>query len=604
MRDNDLLTTSQFYEFGVFRLDAGEEQLFVDTEPVRLAPKLVKCLILLVEGNGRTINKDEFFEKVWTDTFVEDNALSYTISQLRKTLAEFDSDGKYIDTIPRRGFRFVAEVKHQPVSKIEEIVLSRHSVEEVWLEESIDTAPTLEADRQPRSGSGRRFNLIWLLPVGLVLVIAAGVWLYPKMRPRQNAVVPSQTSPPAAHTSFAADEKVTTDFGYKVEKARAVALQPDGKIVVGGWAGDNEGTSDLAIARYGADGQLDQTFSGDGKVITEIGPLSDVIYAVAVQDDGKILAAGVSFGGDATRRFCVVRYKTDGALDAAFDGDGVVTMNVGTAQRDTAYAIAVQPDGKIVIAGSASNFVSAPSTLVPSNDFALVRLNADGSRDPAFGTDGAVTTNFGNGVDIAYAVAVQLDGKIVAAGTSTNGSNNDFTLARYNPDGTLDQTFGSGGRVRTDFFAGDDMITSMALQTDGKIVVAGYALKSTVADFASARYTPDGSLDNGFNGNGKVTLDIDDGYDVALGIRLQTDGKIVLGGQANIRSTPEMALVRLGPDGRTDESFGEKGKARIAFETPGEAWGLVLLPDSFALLVGSTGDSKISDFVLARYPID
>lgn len=601
MRNANSLTASQFYEFGVFRLDADAEELFIDAQAVKLAPKVLRCLILLVESNGKTITKDRFFEKVWPDTFVEDNALSYAISQLRKSLSEFDKDTTYIETVPRRGFRFVAEVRKIAPSLTDEIILQRHRVEEVWLEESIESEtpdPSIKMLPLKRTRGGRR---VWVVSALLLFVAVAGVGGFVYVRNRAS----TETGPLSTRqTSFADDGKVITDFGHRVEKARSVAVQPDGKIVVGGWAGDSEGTSDFAVARYNPNGELDQTFSDDGKVTTVIGPLSDVIYAVAVQPDGKILAAGVNFGGDATRRFCIVRYKPDGALDAGFDGDGIVTLNVGKTLRDTAYAIALQTDGKIVVAGSSSNFLVATSSArVSSNDFGLLRLNADGSPDTGFGTEGMVATNFGYGVDIAYAVALQADGKIIAAGTSTNGANNDFTLARYDGDGTLDETFGSGGKVRTDFFSGDDMITSLALQPDGRIVVAGYATKNTAGDFALARYTDDGSLDNSFNGNGKLTFDIDDGDDVAIAVKLQPDGKIVLAGQANIRSASEFALARFNTDGKIDESFGRGGKTRISFDGPAEAWGLALLSNGYALSVGSAGDSKLSDFALARVPL-
>jgi uncharacterized delta-60 repeat protein len=601
MRNANSLTASQFYEFGVFRLDPDAEELFVDSQAVRLAPKVLRCLIVLVESNGKTITKGRFFEKVWPDTFVEDNALSFAISQLRKGLSEFDKDTIYIETVPRRGFRFVAEVRKIVPPETDEIILQRHTVEEVWLEESTGSEPNNY--RQVAAVEKKRRFWIALMSLLFVAVAGAGGFFYfrDQAGAKRDIVPPSALAP---KHSFADDGKVTTDFGYRVEKARAVAVQSDGKIVVGGWAGETEGTSEFAIARYTELGELDGAFGRDGKVITAIGAHSDVIYAVAIQPDGKIVAAGVSFGGEATRRFCVVRYKPDGALDAAFDSDGIVTLNIGTNQRDTAYAVALQPDGKVVVAGSSSSQVVADGARFPSNDFGLIRLNADGSSDDTFGKDGAVTTNFGYGVDIAYAVALQPDGKIVAGGHSTNGSNNDFSLARYNSDGTMDDAFGTGGKVRTDFFAADDMITSLTLQPDGKIVVAGYAQISTVADFALARYTEDGSLDNSFNGNGKVTLDIDEGYDVALGVKIQPDGKIVVGGQANARNSPEFAFARFSIDGKIDESFGRTGKSRISFEKPGEAWGLVLLPNGYALSVGTAGDSKLSDFAMARVPLD
>ncbi len=590
MRNGNSLKTSAVFEFGVFRLN---DELSMGRETVKLPPKVLRCLTLLVEKNGKTVTKDEFFAEVWPDTFVEDNALSYTISQLRKSLAQYDKETKYIETVPRRGFRFVADVKAAARKQSDELILQRHRVEEVWFEETIDAeSPRTATNYRPL----KRTSRAWIAASAMLLTAVAGASIYLGSRA-------SSTNSADSRSSFAANNKVLTDFGFKAEKARAVALQPDGKFVVGGWAGDVEGTSDFAVARYNPDGSLDPNFGGDGKVITAIGPLSDIIYAVALQPDGKILAAGVSFGGPENRRFCIARYKSDGALDAGFDGDGIITLNIGTTLRDTAYAIALQPDGKIIIAGSASRFIVTNNERFPSNDFGLLRLNPDGSPDATFGINGAVITNFGHGVDIAYSVALQADGKIIAAGNSTNGANNDFALARYSSDGSLDETFGSGGKVRTDFFTGDDMVTSIAIQSDGRIVVAGYALTNGVSDFALARYVDDGSLDNSFNGNGKVTLDIDSGNDVALGIQLQPEGKIVAAGQVNIRSATEFGLVRFNADGTLDEEFSGQGKTRLSFGMPGEAWGLILLPDGFALLVGNAGDGKSSDFAIARFAL-
>jgi uncharacterized delta-60 repeat protein len=190
-----------------------------------------------------------------------------------------------------------------------------------------------------------------------------------------------------------------------------------------------------------------------------------------------------------------------GNLDTTFDGDGLVTTNFAAAAE--ARGLAIQGDGKIVVAGR----VDAPG----SRDFALARYNTDGSLDPALDTDGKVTTDFDAGLDFGYAVAIQADGKIVTAGYADVSGSRDFALARYNPDGSLDTAFDGDGKVTTDFAGSADVAWGMVIQGDGKIVVAGLADVSGTGDFALARYNPDGSLDTAFEGDGRVTTDVDAG---------------------------------------------------------------------------------------------
>ena len=179
--------------------------------------------------------------------------------------------------------------------------------------------------------------------------------------------------------------------------------------------------------------------------------------------------------------FALARYNADGSLDTSFDSDGKLTTNVYG--NDVAYAISIQSDGKIVVAGSSGNALS--------RSFSLARYNADGSLDSTFDSDGKLTTSFG-GFAYAYGVAIQSDGKIVVAGGVANDlspTNSDFALARYNPDGSLDTTFDSDGKLTTNL-GGIDYGRSIILQPDGRIIVAGYAMN----DFAVARYYP-GTID-------------------------------------------------------------------------------------------------------------
>jgi len=236
--------------------------------------------------------------------------------------------------------------------------------------------------------------------------------------------------------TFGTGGKVTTDIQGDFDKARAVAIQADGKIVVAGSA-LNGANIDFAVLRYNTDGSLDTTFGTDGKVLTPVLDSDDFALAVAIQPDGKIVAAGLAVTG--ADDIAVVRYNTDGSLDTTFDGDGKATFSILVGFNDIANAVAIQPDGKIVLAGSTNNG--------SDDDFAVIRLNPNGSLDSTFNAIGISTFAILDNDDVANAVVLQPDGKIVIAGFTDNGQDTDFAAARLNPNGSLDLSFGVGGKV-------------------------------------------------------------------------------------------------------------------------------------------------------------
>ena len=321
--------------------------------------------------------------------------------------------------------------------------------------------------------------------------------------------------------------KMITNSNNNGDHARSVAIQSDGKIVLAG-AGDNTGNDDFALYRYNTDGSLDSSFGTGGKVFTAVGSGNDFAYSVAIQTDGKIVVAGYS-----NQDFALVRYNTDGSLDTSFGTGGKVTTEVGSGTA-RAYSVAIQTDGKIVAAGYSTS---------GNQDFALVRYNTNGTLDSNFGTGGKVTTDIGSG-DIAQSVAIQTDGKIVVAGYSDNGSNADFALVRYNTDGTLDTNFGTGGKVITAIGSSTDAAYSVAIQSDGKIVAAGFSDNGSNADFALVRYNTDGTLDTTFDSDGKVITAIGSGTDEARSVAIQSDGKIVAAGHSENGNYYDFALVR------------------------------------------------------------
>jgi len=213
-------------------------------------------------------------------------------------------------------------------------------------------------------------------------------------------------------------------------------------------------------------------------VTVAIGTGNELGYGIAVQRDGKIVVSGYYTNG-ASADTALLRFDQNGVLDPSFDSDGIVSSTFSP-DTDEALSLALQPDGKIVIAGCIRN--GAP------NDFLLARYNENGSLDMAFAGTGFRIIPIGPAADIALSVAVQPDGKIVAAGFSSNGSNNDFGVVRVNANGSMDNTFGGDGRVTTAFAVSTDSANAVAIQADGKIVVAGRAVIGSAAQFGVARY--------------------------------------------------------------------------------------------------------------------
>jgi uncharacterized delta-60 repeat protein len=341
--------------------------------------------------------------------------------------------------------------------------------------------------------------------------------------------------------TFSGDGKVTTNIAGS-EAAFGVALQADGKIVAAGFA-FVAGNSVFALARYNADGTLDTTFSGDGKATTDFAAGNERAWDVAIQLDGKIVAAGEfrEQGSDETR-FALTRYNADGTLDSSFDGDGRVLTDFAPEFTDAqAHALAIQVDGKIVAAGEASRG-GDPET----GRFALARYNTDGTLDTTFSGDGRVRTDFrlpcpfDCSADIASDVAIQANGKIVAAGVAEF---HRFALARYNPDGRLDGSFSNNGKVMTRF-PGGSSAQGVAIQADGKIIAAGGTFDpGRLRAFALARYNRGGRLDTTFSGDGKLQTNFTRRDDFASGVVIQPNGRIVAAGSAG-RFGGRFALAR------------------------------------------------------------
>ncbi len=382
--------------------------------------------------------------------------------------------------------------------------------------------------------------------------------------------------------SFGGDGIVTTEVGSSSD-AKSVAIQNNGKIVAVGYS-DNGSDNDFALVRYDTDGSLDSTFSGDGKVTTPVGDDTDYAYSVAIQSDGKIIVAGASYSYK-NSDFALVRYNTNGSLDMTFDGNGKVITNLGG--YDSIYSVAIQRDSKIIAAGHKDN---------GSNyNFALLRYDTNGSLDTTFDGDGKVITDLG-GSNGARSVAIQSDGKIIVAGYRTDGSYSDFALLRYDANGSLDTTFNGNGIVIKDL-GGSDHAMSVAIQNDGKIIVAGFTDDlSGNSDFALVRCNANGSPDTTFGDDGIVVTDVDNSRDIGWSVAIQSNGKIIIVGGIDYGNAPNFALVRYNTNGSLDTSFGDDGKA-IGDVDNGEACSVAIQNDGKIVAVGESNN----DFTVVRY---
>jgi len=296
-----------------------------------------------------------------------------------------------------------------------------------------------------------------------------------------------------------------------------------------------------------------------------------------------------------------IAMAASGDLDTTFDSDGLVNTNIIAAnpmRTDYAQGIALQPDGKIIAAG-----FSAGSAIM-IQDFAVIRYNTDGSLDTTFSGDGKLLTNFG-GRDEARGVAVQSNGKIVVAGMQCNSGLCDVALARYNPGGALDTTFSGDGKQTTDFGTDTNWASGLAIQSNGRIVVSGFVLKLTGPDFAVYRYLSNGSLDISFGGDGKVGIGFgawqaDESADLAI----QTDGKIVIAGETfHDFTNHNFAIARLNANGTLDNTFSGDGKLVTNMGADDHALSLALQPDGKILLAGYSCDPNGQNclFALVRY---
>jgi uncharacterized delta-60 repeat protein len=401
--------------------------------------------------------------------------------------------------------------------------------------------------------------------------------------------------------AFAAAGMRTTDFGGTYDWAYATAVQPDGAIVAAGQS-NASGTHDFAVARYTAAGALDPSFGRGGLVATDFGKSDDRILALALQPDGRIVVAGVS-DRSGSKDFALARYNTDGSLDPTFGNGGLVLLPVRPLTTDIVRGVAIQPDGKILAAGV--TYDDAVS-LRPHGDFMLVRYTREGGVDPSFGVGGIVTTNFeGESYDEPHSIVLQPDSRIILGGSSNTGGGvgrifgaDNLALARYLPTGLLDPTFGQTGKVVVDAGSLFESIRAMTIDPAGRIVAAGRTSGERRGDLLLSRFQTDGTLDASFGRRGLTITDLGTGEEGLTGLALAHDGTIVAGGIVAPNPHGDLAVVRYDTTGQFDRSFGEGGFASVDVgKRDDRLRGLALQPDGNVVVVGSSE----TDFVVARF---
>jgi uncharacterized delta-60 repeat protein len=377
--------------------------------------------------------------------------------------------------------------------------------------------------------------------------------------------------------SFSYNGKVNNPAG----SAHAVAVGADGKIIAGG-----SSPAGLTLVRYKANGSVDSSFGVNGEAVAGFGTHATV-NSIALKASGKIIAAGTTGS-----RFAIAKFNADGSLDNTFGTNGIVTTYFD-GQGSTASFVTILPDNKILVVGS-SDYASGELTRV-----ALARYNPDGSLDGSFAGAGK-TFKYFNDYGFNYGSSIIMQGnKIVIVG---NGYyyNYDFALARYKSNGDADSSFGTNGVVLTDFGGDFDVALGAAVQSDGKIVAAGYS------DFFSskvilARYTKNGKLDRTFGTNGKVISDFNGVNDKAYGISIQADDKIVIAGVSNNGTKDKFVIARFTKNGSVDNDFGNHGIKITGFNNNGGAAYAVAIQADGKIIAAGKANGK---FALARYKND
>lgn len=383
----------------------------------------------------------------------------------------------------------------------------------------------------------------------------------------------------------------TTAIGNGDDVGQCMWVQPDGKILVGGDSHSGL-SSDAAVVRYNADGTLDATFGSNGSFTYAMSvSYFETVKSVFTGSDGKITAVGYYFSPSFTFEPFLIRLNSDGTLDPTFGTNGILSISIGNGS-DLVNAATIQPDDKMVLTGYFDNNGNL--------DMFVVRLNYDGSPDITFGGgDGQVSISVGSADDYANAVALQSDGKIVVAGKAAIGSGTDLAVVRLNSDGTLDNTFSSDGKATMNI-NGNDNGLAVAIQSDGAIVVCGEAFDGSSFNVGVARFTASGNADNTFSGDGKLSTAIGSTYDGGFAVGIHANGKIVVGGLYATPTGDDMMLLRYTSNGTLDAAFGNNGIAKFNLGFNEAIYALHIKSSGKVIVAGKATNGLNADIMVAQ----
>ena len=369
--------------------------------------------------------------------------------------------------------------------------------------------------------------------------------------------------------------------------AQAVAIDAQDRIVVAGYTIGRR--TDVAVARLRPNGGTDGSFSGDGRVRIDLGA-KDQALDVAIDSDGKIVVVGKRSTRLGARWF-VIRLLQGGGRDRSFGGDGVVVTDFGR-RYEHANAVAIGPGDRILVGGSASTGLH--------ERWAFARYLNGGALDSSFGGDGRFTMSISLSGEEVQDLAID-SGEILAAGYAESDFLPRFAIAKLRSDGSRVASFGNNGVKIVNVGAGADAAFGLAVQADGKPVLAGYASAGGRADWGVVRLGAGGGLDGGFGGDGIVTTAFTPAYELAASVAIQPDGRIIVVGRARGPSgTDDLAVVRYGPGGGLDGSFSGNGKALFNPYREDDAARDVLIHDGKILVVGDSMQNLVPRMVVLR----
>ncbi len=383
------------------------------------------------------------------------------------------------------------------------------------------------------------------------------------------------------------------------DRANSVLIQPDGGILIGGTSA--AGTSRFTVLRLTSNGSIDNSFGNNGAAVVSIldlnapgsGNTHNILRELAIQADGKIIASGYieQRSNNSKNDFALIRLTPNGKIDTDFGDNGRLTTGVG-ALADWGWSSALQSDEKIIIAGWSNNGTA--------NDFSAVRITQSGTLDSSFDGDGKRLIDLGASDDYGHVVELQDDGKILIAGTKVSNIGNSIAVTRINQDGSLDTLFGVGGIAETSVRSGNGY--GMAIQPDGKIVVVGNIFSNDIdsIDFSVVRFNSNGSLDLAFGNLGKVTTPVGTSSDWAHSVATQEDGKLVVAGNSLNNGKYMFSVVRYLENGAIDTSFGNDGKVLIDVGPGAQSNRMILQPDGKILITGSFSSGVYDEFAVVR----